>query len=108
MLAKALVPWSIVGVIWATAIAKVAIHQTEDVPVRWRRAQVLAAWMRPCARVGTPSPPTTAAGKHTEKQHLDFVPLHHPILLQLVLDFLIAGLSLLVLCRHAAAHVAGG
>lgn len=40
----------------------------------------------------------------TEQQHLDLVPLHHPVLLQLVLNLLVPLLSLLLLGTHSATH----
>jgi len=43
----------------------------------------------------------------TQKQHLDLVPLHHLIPLQLVLDLLISLLPLLLLCAHSATHCGG-
>lgn len=42
--------------------------------------------------------------KHTEQQHLDLVSLHHLVALELVLDLLVTGLALLLLCAHSATH----
>lgn len=47
-------------------------------------------------------------GKHTEQKHLDLVSLHHLVALELVLNLLIPGLALLLLCAHSAAHCDGG
>ena len=41
----------------------------------------------------------------TQKKHLDLVPLHHPILLELILDLLIALLALLLLGTHTTTHL---
>jgi hypothetical protein len=43
----------------------------------------------------------------TEKKHLNLIPLHHLISLQLILDLLVPGLALLLLCAHTATHLAG-
>jgi hypothetical protein len=43
----------------------------------------------------------------TEKKHLDLIPLHHFISLQLVLDLLVPGLALLLFCAHTTTHLAG-
>jgi hypothetical protein len=40
----------------------------------------------------------------TEKKHLDLVSLHHLIPLELVLNLLVPGLALLLLCAHSATH----
>jgi hypothetical protein len=42
---------------------------------------------------------------HTEKEHLDLVPLHHLVALQLVLNLLMSGLPLLLFCAHSATHL---
>jgi hypothetical protein len=42
----------------------------------------------------------------TEKKHLDLVPLHHFISLQLVFYLLVPGLALLLFCAHTATHLA--
>lgn len=44
---------------------------------------------------------------HTEKQHLDLIPLHHLVALELVLDLLVTGLPFLVLGTHATTHYGG-
>jgi hypothetical protein len=44
---------------------------------------------------------------HTEKQHLDFVSLHHLVALELVLNLLVPRLPLLVLSAHSATHFGG-
>src|ERR1700681_2684872 len=45
------------------------------------------------------------ARRRTEQQHLDFVSLHQAVLFELVFDFLIARLSLLLLGAHATTHL---
>lgn len=40
----------------------------------------------------------------TQEKHLDFVPRHQAILLKLIFDLLIAGLTLLLLCAHSTTH----
>lgn len=44
---------------------------------------------------------------HTQKEHLDLVPLQHLVTLELVLNLLVAGLALLVLSTHTATHFDG-
>lgn len=43
----------------------------------------------------------------TEKEHLNLVALHHLVALKLVLNLLIAGLPLLILCTHTTTHDGG-
>ena len=46
-----------------------------------------------------------ASAARTEKQHLDLIALLHAIPLQLVLNLVVAGLALLILCAHSTAHL---
>ena len=50
---------------------------------------------------------TKAKISQTQKKHLDLVPLHHLIPLQLILNLLVAGLALLILCAHSTTHLDG-
>lgn len=45
--------------------------------------------------------------KLTQKQHLDFVALHHSVAAKLVLNLLVAGAALLVLGTHSTTHFGG-
>ena len=43
----------------------------------------------------------------TKQQHLDLVPLHHLVALQLVLNLVVSGLAIPLLRAHSATHFAG-
>ena len=43
----------------------------------------------------------------TEQQHLDLIPLHHLVALQLILNLVVSGLAILLLCAHTTTHFDG-
>lgn len=45
--------------------------------------------------------------RHTQKEHLDLISLHHLVALELILNLLVAGLALLVLSTHSTTHFGG-
>lgn len=45
--------------------------------------------------------------RHTQKQHLDFIALHQFVALELVLDLVVPGLTILVFCAHPTTHLEG-
>ena len=51
-----------------------------------------------------------ARSYHTQQKHLDLIALHQLVLLELVLNLLVAGLALLLLRAHSTTHfgVGGG
>jgi hypothetical protein len=51
--------------------------------------------------------PSGGSIDHTEKQHLDLVSLHQLVALELVLNFLVPRLPLLILGTHSATHFDG-
>lgn len=41
----------------------------------------------------------------TQKQHFDLVALHHSVATELILNLLVTGPALLLLCAHSATHL---